>query len=170
MSPKISPWKRFRLSSLTEQCSSVCLETFSGTANLAACGELILVTLFRPVDGGCYPEAYLTTMALSSEGLFVPSQVTFHNVAPWSHPSSSSGCGAREWQGGEHGTGEQGSWVSTYFPGHLPRNSWMFPRKRSLSLRKDSKMTASSGSALTLQLALSSWDWLGAVVAYLSHL
>lgn len=95
MSPKIRPWKSFRLSSLTEQCSSVCLETFSGTANQAACGELILMTLFRPVDGGCYPEAYLATMALSSEGLFVPSQVTFHNVAPWSQPSSSSGCGGR---------------------------------------------------------------------------
>lgn len=60
------------------------------------------MTLFRPVDGGCYPEAYPATMALSSEGLFVPSQVTFHNVAPWSQPSSSSGCGAREWQEGEY--------------------------------------------------------------------
>lgn len=153
MSPKIRPWKRFRPNSLRKQWSLVCLEIFNGTDNQAACGKLILIALFKPVDRGHYPEAYLATMAISTKGLFVPSQVTFHNVAPWSQPTSASGCGAKEWQGVEHGRRrEQGSWVSIYFPGHPPRNDCKFPRKD--SPWGDSKMTANSGPASPLQLAL----------------
>lgn len=57
--------------------------------------------LTRPVDGGHYPESYPPALAISGEGLFTPSQVTFHNMAPRSPPTSSSGCDAKEWQGVE---------------------------------------------------------------------
>lgn len=39
--------------------------------------------------------------------------------------------------GGETQEKGQGTWVSIYFPGHLPKNNCMFPRKRSLSLRRE---------------------------------
>lgn len=38
--------------------------------------------------------------------------------------------------GGTQKKGQE-TWVSVYFPGHLPRNNCMFPRKRSLSLRRE---------------------------------
>lgn len=162
MSPKIRPWKRFRPNSLTKQWSLVCLETFNETDNQAACKKLISKALFRPIDGGHYPEAYLAMMAISTKDLFVSSQVTFHNMALWIQTTNSFGCGAKEWQGIEHGRRrEQGSWVSIYFPGYQPRNNCMCPEKHSLSMRRDSETTANSGSSTSLQLALApgtSWE------------
>lgn len=162
MSPKIRPWKRFRPNSLTKQWSLVCLETFSETGNQSACNKLILIVLFMPIDVGHYPKAYLATMAISTKDLFVSSQVTFHNMTLWIQTTNFFGCGAKEWQGIEHGRREQGSWVSVYFPGYQPRNNCMFPKKHSLSMRRDSKTTANSGSSIPLQLALTpGTDWEG---------
>lgn len=42
----------------------------------------------RPAEGGHYPEAYPPTLAISGEGLFTPSQVTFHNMAGTVEPAN----------------------------------------------------------------------------------
>lgn len=156
------PWKRFRPNSLTEQWSLVFVETFGGTDNQAACGKLTLMPFIRPVDRGYYPAAYLAMLAISSEGLFIPSQVTFHNMAPWSQPASSCGCDAREWQGWKRRDKEPES--AFIFPRQLPINKCMLilPEERARRL------------PTVALLFPSSWPWLlvldGKVIAYLSHL
>ena len=147
------PWKKFSPNSLTEQWSLVFVETFGGTDNQAACGKLILMTFIRPVDRGYYPAAYPAVLAISSEGLFIPSQVTFHNMAPGSQPTSSCGCDARECQGWRRRDKEPES--AFIFPRHLPINKCMF------ILPEESKTAANWGLALPLQLALAlgtGWD------------
>lgn len=156
------PWKKFRPNSLTEQWSLVFVETFRGTHNQAACGKLILMAFIRPVDRGYYPAVYPVVLAISSKGLFIPSQVTFHNMAPGSQPTSSCGCDARECQGWRRRDKDPESAFN--FPRHLPINKCMFilPEERARRL------------PTVALLFPSSWPWLlvldGKVIAYLSQL
>lgn len=120
------------------------------------------MAFIRPVDRGYDPAVYPAVLAISSEGLFIPSQVTFHNMAPWSQPTSSCGCDAREWQGWRRRDKEPES--AFIFPRHLPINKCMLilPEERARWLP-------------TMVLLLpSSWPWLlvldGKVIAYLPHL
>jgi hypothetical protein len=116
--------------------------------------------IIRLVDRGLYPEACWATLAISSRGLFAPSQLAFHNMAPSGQPISSSG--AMPVPGG-------GAWKSREA---RPESAFIFlgtclgaivcvfvcvcvcvyvcvrPRKHSLSLRGESKMATNSGPAL----------------------
>lgn len=121
MSPKIRPWTRVRPNILTEQGSSVSLETFNGADYQAACGKLILMAL-----SGQLTEA----SAQKHAGLHWPSaagaclhQVSWHFII-WHHGACQPflWCHARGW--GWNMEKQRGkTWVCIYFPGHLPRSN-----------------------------------------------
>lgn len=167
MSPKIRPWKEFRPSSLTEQWSLVFLETFSGTDNQAVCGKLILMA-----SSGQLMEA--TTQKPTCPGwpisLFVSSQVTLHNMAPWNQPTDSSGSDAKEWRGVKRRRRDKEPESAFTFLGTCQKTIACFQGSAHSPWGEREQDDCQLCSCWSPPAGPCSWHRLGGGVAYLSHL
>lgn len=93
--------------------------------------------IIRPIDGGHYSEAYPAMLAISSKGLFAPSQRTLYNRAPWSQRTSFSGCVAQEWQGMEHRDKKGTRNLSQRLFSQVPAKKWFLASKEALTLPEE---------------------------------